>query len=515
MAGKTINMSKLKQIIRLRSDGIALQTIAKAVDISRNTVKKYIRLIEVRGLQSAQLLQMPDNELEALLADPEPGDEQRLATLSTLFPYMEKELQRTGVTRWILWGEYKQKYADGFSYSRFCDHFKQYKFSSNGSLRFEYIPGEKVFVDFAGKKLAIVDASSGEITEAEVYVSILGYSQLTYVEAVLSQRKEDLVAATENSFYFFNGVPRALIPDNLKSAVTKADKYEAEINSTFLDFANHYGTTVLPARSYKPQDKAHVERAVNIVYSRIFAPLRNKVFYSLKSLNEAIRELLIAHNDKHFQQRPISRRQLFEQEEKHLLGSLPAQRYEIKQSKEVTVMKNGYIQLWEDKHYYSVPYRFIGRKVKVIFSKSQVSVFYNRERIAYHPRSTKQFAHSTIHEHMASTHQFVSDWNPDKFTGWAASIAPVVKDYITRVLEASTYPEQAYRSCVGILSYEKKVGRQRFINAVERATYYGAFNYTMIKKILQSGLDQVAFGDETASHPLPAHDNIRGPQAYQ
>lgn len=314
-------------------------------------------------------------------------------------------------------------------------------------------------------------------------------------------------------FIFFGGVPQVLIPDNLKSAVTKADKYEAQINSSFLDFANHYGTSVMPTRSYKPQDKAHVERAVNIAYSRIFAPLRNRIFYTLKSLNEAIGELLTVHNDRHFQKRPVSRRQLFEQEEKNLLGSLPADRYEIKHTKEATVMKNGYIQLC--KHYYSVPYRFIGRKVKVIYSLSQVAVFYNRERIAYHRYSTKQFSHSTISEHLASTHQFVSDWNPDKFISWAASISPEVKEYITRILQAATYPEQAYRSCVGILSFEKKVGRTRFINAVDRATYYGAFNYTMIKKILQCGLDKVAFGDDTVANPLPQHDNIRGPQAYQ
>lgn len=516
MAGKTINMSKLKQIIRLRSEGVALQAIAKAISISRNTVKKYLRLVEVKSLQTDYLLQMPDNELEALFADPDPGDEQRLTVLSALFPYMEAELKRTGVTRWILWGEYKQKHPDGFSYSRFCDHYKQYKISRSGTLHFEYTPGDKLFIDFTGKKLPVIDPFTGELTEAEVFVAILGYSQLTYVQAVASQRKDDFIAAAQNALHFFGGVPRVLIPDNLKSAVTKADKYEAEINSTFLDFANHYGTTVLPARSYKPRDKAHVERAVNIAYSRIFAPLRNQVFYSLKSLNEAISGLLSAHNDKNFQQRPVSRRQLFEQEEKQLLGLLPAEGYEIKQSKEVTVMKNGYIQLREDKHYYSVPYRFIGRKVKVIYSHSQVAVFYNRERIAYHRRSSKQFGHSTIHEHMASSHQFVSDWNPDKFTGWAASIAPVVKDYISTILEAALYPEQAYRSCVGILSYEKKVGRERFINAVQRATYYGAFNYTMIKKILQSGLDQVAFGDEEASSTvLPAHDNIRGSQAYQ
>jgi len=373
MAGKTISMSKFKQIIRLREDGVALQTIAKAVSISRNTVKKYLRLIEVRGLSSEQLLGMEDHELEGLLADPDPGDAQRLSVLTSFLPSMEKELQRTGVTRWILWGEYKQKHPDGFSYSRFCDHFKQYRVSRSGSLRFEYKPGDKLFIDFTGKKLSVIDPISAEVTDVEVYVAILGYSQLTYVQAVASQRKEDFISATENALHFFGGVPQVLIPDNLKSAVTKADKYEARVNSTFLDFANHYGTTVLPTRSYKPQDKAHVERAVRMTYSRIFAPLRNQVFYSLKSLNEAINDQLTAHNNKHFQNRPISRSELFEHEEKKLLGLLPADRFQIKEVKEVTVMKNGYVQL--NKHYYSVPYRFIGRKVKLIYSSLEVSVF--------------------------------------------------------------------------------------------------------------------------------------------
>ncbi|MGZ3852546.1 MAG: IS21 family transposase, partial [Flavisolibacter sp.] len=262
-------MSKLKQIIRLRSDGVPLQTIAKAVDTSRNTIKKYLRLIEVKGLDTAHLLQMEDHQIEALLADPDPQDEQRLAVLSAMFPYMEKELQRTGVTRWVLWGEYKALYPDGFSYSRFCDHFKQYRLSQGGSPRFSHKPGEKLFIDYAGSTIPIVDPNSGEVTQAEVYVAILGYSQLTYVEAVASQQSEVFIGGTENSFLFFGGVPRVLIPDNLKSAVHKADKYEPQVNGRFLDFANHYGTTVLPARSRKPRDKAPVEKAVDIAYSRI------------------------------------------------------------------------------------------------------------------------------------------------------------------------------------------------------------------------------------------------------
>jgi len=312
MAGQTITMSQLKQIIRLRDNGTSLVTIARAIKISRNTVKKYLRLIEAKGFNHQELLKMDDEALEALLQDPDPQDESRLQNLYDLFPHFEKELSRTGVTRWVLWGEYRIKHPDGYSYSQFCDHFKKWKKSTSGTLHIEQEPGDKLFIDFTGKKLFITDYLTGEITEVEVFVSVLGFSQLTYVEAVASQRKEDLLYVTERALHYFGGVPRALVPDNLKSAVYKADKYEAAINSSFLDFANHYGTAVLPARSCKPRDKALVEKAINIVYSRIFAPIRDEVFYSLASLNKRIMELLEEYNRQSFQQQPCSRRQLFE-----------------------------------------------------------------------------------------------------------------------------------------------------------------------------------------------------------
>lgn len=516
MAGQTINMAHLKQIIRLRSNGVALQTIAKSVNISRNTIKKYLRLIEVKQLRIDDLLQLDDMALEALLQDPDLRDEARLQTLLGLFPNFENELKRTGVTRWVLWGEYKLRHPGGFSYSQFCNHFKKFKAGKAGTLHMEHVPADKMFIDFTGKKLPIVDPQTGEINEAEVFVATLGYSQLTYVQAVFSQKKEDLIGAVENALHYFGGVPRVLVPDNLKAAVHKANKYEAEINATFLDFANHYGTAVLPARSYKPRDKSLVEKSVSIVYSRIFAPLRNEVFYSLLSLNTAIKSLLEVYGHQAFQQRPESRRQIFESEEKHLLGLLPPDRYEISSSAQVMVMQNGHVQIRTDRHYYSVPFRFIGRKVKITYSASHVHVFYNNERIAYHRRNTIRYKYTTVKDHLSSTHRFVSDWNPDKFISWAGAIAPVVKDYILQILDKTDYPEQAYRSCVGILSFEKQYSRERLIKAAERATHFGAFNYSIIKRILETGLDQIAAADDISIQmTLPLHENIRGPQDYK
>jgi transposase len=516
MAGKTIIMSILKQVLLLRKGDVTLQGIANAVKISRNTVKKYLRLIEAKQLSIDELLQMEDTALEAFVHEPDPQEKERYESLAAMFPHFGRELGRTGVNRWLLWGEYKQRYPDGYNYSRFCDHFRQWKQSQSGTMHIEHEPGDKVFIDYTGKKLSIVDPISGQPRPVEVFVATLGFSQYTYVEGHDSQQKNNLIQGTGNAFFYFGGVTKAVVPDNLKSAVTKADKYEAQINSDFLDFANHYGTQVLPARSNKPRDKALVEKSVDIVYTRVFAPLRNQIFYSLASLNKAIRELLDKHNNQPFQLRPESRRELFEEQEKHLLKPLPPEGFELKNYKNVTVMKTGYVQIFEDKHYYSVPYRFIGRKVKLIYTATQVSVFYNQERIAYHPRAIKKYGYTTTREHLSSTHQFVSEWNPEKFTSWAGAIAPVVRQYITRVLDSSTYPEQAYRSCVGILSYEKKVGRERFIKAVERASFYGAYNYTIIRKILQNGLEQLLPVEETgAQQSLPVHDNIRGPESYQ
>jgi transposase len=516
MAGKTIIMSKLKQVVRLRANGVALQAIAKAVALSRNTVKKYLRLIEIKGLNSDSLLQMEDEALEALLIDSGQCEQRRLESLVAMFPYFDKELKRVGVTRLVLWGEYRQLYPDGYSYSQVCDHYKTWKISRSGTLHFEHLPADKLFIDFTGKKLPIIDPKTGEVVDVEVFVAILGYSQLTYVEAVATQRKEDFIKATENALLFFGGVPRVIIPDNLKSAVHKANKYEPELNQSFLDFANHYGTSVLPARGYKPRDKALVEKAVNIAYSRIFAPLRNNVFHTLHALNLAIRDRLLLHNQQAFQKDPQSRLQRFESEEKHLLTALAQERYEIKRFKLATVMNNGHVQIFEDRHSYSVPYRFIGQKVKIIFSSNTVSVYHNHERIAYHKRGLKKHGYTTLKEHLSSEHQFVSEWCPEKFTNWAQSIETSVKHYISKVLDTTTYPEQAYRSCVGILTLEKKVGKERLLKAINRATFFGVFNYTIIKKILDAGLEQIDPAEDIASSvPLPNHRNIRGAGSYQ
>lgn len=513
MAGKLTNMSKVKQIIRLKENGVGLRTISRSLGISRNTVKKYLQQIETKGYLFKDLLAKDNEALEQLFSSPDQSSQERYEDLGKMFPYIEKELIRTGVNRWILWAEYKEKHPDGYSYPHFCAILRDWKGTKGATMHFEHAPADKMFIDFAGKKLHWIDRQTGEINDVEVYLAILGYSQLTYVQAVPSQKKADYIGATENALHYFGGVPQVLIPDNLKSAVHKADKYEADLNTDFADFANHYHTSVLPTRSYKPRDKSLVENAVRIAYSRIYAPLRNQVFYSLEELNSAIADQLEIHNNQSFQKQEQSRRIKFEAAEKDKLQPLPQDRYELKNFKFIQVMKNCHIHLGEDKHYYSVPYRYIGKKVKMVYTASQVSVYYNKERIAFHKRDSRRFAYTTIKDHLPSAHQFVSEWNPDKFLRWAAAIDPKVKEYISMILYNKTYPEQAYRSCVGILSQEKKVGRQRLIAAIERAASYGAYNYKIVDRILKGGLDRLQQEEQQIS--LPFHENIRGADSYQ
>lgn len=519
MAGKQISMSKIKQVIRMRVQGVSLQKISQVLRSSRNTVRKYLQIIEVKGYKFEDLLALEDSELEALFSSPSEENVQRYSDLESFFPYMKSELKRVGVTRWLLWGEYKDKYPSGYSYSQYCDYYRQWQEAQGAVMHFEHEPGDKLYIDYAGKKLEIVDRQTGEIVEVEVFVCLLGYSQLTYVEAVYSQKKEDFIASCQNGLRYFGGVPRVLVPDNLRSAVTKASRYEAELNETFLDFANHYQTTVMPTRSYKPRDKSLVENAVNIAYKRIYAPLRNRIFHTIEDLNKEIWKLLEEHNNHPFQkeknhQIPYTRRKKFEESEKVHLQALPVEKYEIKYYKKVTVMKNCHVYLSEDKHYYSVPYQYIGKKVKLIYTQKQFLVFWNTEQIACHRRNNKKYAYSTIKNHLPSTHQFVASWNPDKFINWAARIDESVKAYIIEIIDSKIYPEQAYRSCVGILSMEKKVGTERLINAVKRAIRFNSYSYKTIENILKNNLDTVP-EETTIQTQLPFHENLRGAKAYK
>jgi transposase len=515
MANTPISMSKIRQLLRLHTQGYSKLQIAEQTGIARNTLKKYLVAYKACGFSYEELNQLSDKELEELFIKPhEKPLNKKLQTLFALFPQMEKELKRKGVTRILLWEEYKRNYPDGAGRSQFNHYFSLWKAQVNPVMHIEHKAGDKLYIDFAGDKLTIVDKQSGEIQAVEIFVAILGASQLTYVEAVPSQSKEDLITACENALHYCGGVPLAIVPDNLKSAVTKSSKYEAEINETFADFAQHYSTAVLPARAYRPRDKALVENAVRLMYTRIYTKVRSHIYFTIEELNTAILVALEAHNNKLLTGRNYSRREQFEEIERATLNQLPQLRYELKKHLFVTVMKNGHVSLNADKHYYSVPYRFIGKKIKLMYSRTTVQIFYHYQCIATHERIKSPYNYTTDKNHLASTHRFVSDWTPERFLAWAEGIHEDVKLYILKILGRKQHPEQAYKSCVGILSFGKKVGNDRLIKACQRALDYGVYNYKIIQTILEKGLDKNV-EDDTEQLAMPLHENIRGENYYQ
>jgi transposase len=515
MANNPIGMNKLRHILRLHTQGRSKLLISQQTGVARNTLKKYLKEFIASGLSFAEIGELEDKDLEDLfIKQEEKPVNQKLLTLFNLFPAMDKELKRKGVTRILLWQKYKVTHPNGIGRSQFNRYFALWKAQVNPTMHMEHKAGDKLYVDFAGEKLSIVDKQTGEIQQVEVFVAILGASQLTYVEAVMSQQKEDFIGACESALYYYGGVPAAIVPDNLKSAVIKSSKYEPVLNEAFADFAEHYSTTILPARAYRPRDKALVENAVRIIYTRIYAKLRDTIYFTLEELNVAILLALKEHNNLLLTGRNYSRMQQFDEIERGALAPLPPLRYELKKQIFVTVMKNGHVSLNADKHYYSVPYRYIGKKIKLMYSRHTVDIFYHYERIAQHKRIKSPYNYTTNKEHLASAHRFVSDWTPERFLQWASSIHEDVHLYILKILDRKQHPEQAYKSCVGILSFAKKVGDERLIKACQRALGYEMYNYKIIQRILEKGLDKQT-DEEKEQLEMPLHDNIRGGEYYQ
>ena len=503
-------MSKIRQALRLYTQGKSKMFINEHTGLSRNTVKKYINLFIESKQSFEEVNKLTDKDLDDLFGNnPKLEPSEKLKQLIECFPAISKELKRKGVTLEIVWKGYYQTHEEGYRFTQFCKHYSDWKKQVNPVMHMEHKVGDKMFVDYAGDKQPVVDIETGEVRDMEVFVAILGASQLTYVEATESQKKEDFISACENAMRYFGGVPLAIVPDNLKSAVTKSDRYEPTVNETFADFAEHYGTTIIPARAYRPKDKSLVEGMVKIIYTRIYAAISNEKFFSLTQLNEAIWAALEDLNNGFLKGRDYSRRQQFDELEKPVLQSLPALRYEFKKQQVATVLKDGHVCLGVDKHYYSVPYKHIGKKVKIIFTKERVEIYLDYSLIADHDRMKGKYAYTTVSEHMASKHRYVAEWSPAKFISWAENIGPDVKLLIEQILMKKQHPEQSYKSCIGVLKLAPKVGNERMNNACKRALEYGIYNYKIVQTILEKNLDKSS-PDNPNNDDIPPHDNIRG-----
>jgi transposase len=486
--------------------------------IRRSTLKNIIDKFNKSKLTFNEINELTDKDLEDLFSEINKTEtDEKLKVLTAMFPQIDRELQRKGVTRNLLFKEYKKKYPDGVGRSSFSTYYQLWKAMSVPSMRKEHKAGDKMYVDFAGEKMILIDKPTNTEKKVEIFVAILGASQLTYVEAVISQRKEDFIPACENALHFYGGVPAAIVPDNLKSAVTKSHRYEPTINETFADFSEHYNTTILPARARKPKDKALVESAIRIIYTRVYAVLRDEKFYGIDDLNKAIGLATEEHNNQILTGKDYSRRQQFEGVEKQTLLPLPLLRYELKRQIITTVAKNGHVCLSQDKHYYSVPYQLIGKKVKVMYTRYNVEIFYEYERIARHLRLRQNpYEYTTDKEHLHPNHQFVMSIGPERFLVEAEEIHKDIKRYILKIIEDTTHhTEYKNRICQGIISLARKVGNERLTNACQRALEYGIYNYRIIKKILDNRLEKGEIEKNDIQLNMPQHDNIRGSEYYK
>ncbi len=516
MAGKPKRMSLIKQLLRMHLNGNGYKTIARTLSISKNTVKRYVAKVNEGRVPIKNLLALEDPELEAMFFSGNPAyRDLRYIALKPQLDYYNKELKKTGVTRGVLWEEYKTAHPiNHYCYSQFCVILRQHRIAAKPSMILEHHPGDKLYIDFAGKPLSYINRDTGEEISVQVFVACLPYSDYGFAMAVPSQKTDDFIHALQSCLKDMGGVPQTLVPDNLKAAIVKASRYEPTINTVLEDFANHYETTVTPARVRKPQDKALVENHVKLIYSRVYAKLRNEQFFDLASLNKAIKEKMQAHNQTRMQRKKYSRVEKFLADEKHTLQPLPEKDFEVKYYKSLKVAHNNHIYLGSDKHHYSVPYTYIGKQTRVIYTRSIVRVYGDDgQSIAVHPRSFKKSGYTTTKEHLCSHHQYYKQRSPTYYIQRGYNHSETLYQYINAIFKQDKYPEQLYRTCEGILKLAKQTDNEEFTKALEISMEHTNYSYTFLKRILENKMTQAT--DQVPDTPLPEHQNIRGASSYK
>lgn len=511
---KELSMRKVREILRLAlTQRRGHREISRSCSVSPTTVGNYVNEIKDSGLTYSQIEEMDDHRLRELMRG---SSKTKTATNSRPLPDWEqvhKELSRKGVTLQLLWREYKQVHPDGYQSSQFCDLYRNWRGALDASLRQTYKGGEKMFVDYAGQTMPVRDRLVGEIREAEIFVAALGASNYTYAEATWDQGLANWINSHIRTFEFYHGVPAITIPDNIRSGVSKASRYEPDLNPTYHEMAVYYGTAIIPTRVRKPQDKAKVETAVQVVERWILAPLRNRTFFSLQELNLAIAELLEQLNNHPFQKLPGSRRSWFEELDRPALLPLPTSRYVLAQWKKARVNIDYHVEL--QRHYYSVPYKLIHKDVDIRFTNATVEIFHKGNRVASHKRDDSPGRHTTVKEHMPKGHQEYLEWTPSRIIKWAGNIGEATARVVETIITSREHPQQGYRASLGIIRLEKKYSRERLEAACRRAIAFGAYSYKSVCSILEKKLDQLPLPDGQFSETaIIEHHNIRGKKYY-
>lgn len=498
-------LSAYSEILRLHVAGLSGRQIAASLGISRTAVSNTLKRAEATAITWPLPEEMDEPTLqERLYPAPQYSSVKRSTPAWNL---VHKDLKRKGVTLALLWEEYKAIHPGGYQYSRFCELYRAWRLKLDVTMRQDHKAGEKLFVDYAGQTMDVIDPETGEARPVQIFVATLGASNYTYVEATWTQSIEDWTGSHRRAFEFLGGVPEIVVPDNLKSGVTKAHLYEPDLNPTYQDLAAHYGVAIIPARVRKPRDKAKVESAVQVAERWILAKLRDQRFFSLYELNAAIAEQLTAYNERPFQKLEGSRRSVFLEVDQPALSPLPANRYVFARWKKARVHMDYHVDV--EGHYYSVPYKHVREQIDVRITELTVECFFKGKRIASHARSLRRGRHTTTREHMPSNHRHYADWTPERLATWAAKTGPNTRMLIEQVIASRERPQHGYRACLGILRLGEAHGADRLEAAAVRALAAGALSYQSMASILKKGLDSKTLGTDTFKEPTQ-HANLRG-----
>jgi len=506
-------MRKIRDVLRLRhSTDLSLEAIARALNISKGVVAKYLKLATDAGLGWPLPDDLDDGVLERRLYS-QPSA-RASAFVEPDYALVHQELKRKGVTLTLLWEEYRSAVGvAAFQYTAFCTRYKAWVGKLKRSMRQTHRAGEKLFADYAGPTMPVIDAATGEVRFASIFVAVLGASSYTFACATPGQTQADWLTGLERALRFIGGVPELIVPDNPRALVTVANRYEPELNRATIEFAEHFGTVILPARPRKPQDKAKVEVGVQVVERWIMTRLRHRQFFSVAELDAAIAALLPDLNNRPFKKLPDCRRDAFEQLDAPYLRALPATRFVMAEWKRAGVNIDYHVEY--DGHYYSVPHALVRQDVELRITRSTIEVLAKGRRVASHPRSYRKGHFSTVADHMPAAHRAHADWSPGRLINWASSVGPATGELVKRLLMEKQHPEQGYRSCLGLMRLARTAGHDRMEAACTRALAIGAHRYRSVASILEKGLDrQPVTGPAQAELPLPSHANVRGPGYY-
>jgi transposase len=510
MPAERLSMRKIRELLRLRfGSRLPQRAIAESLGLSQGAISTYLSRARAAGVVWPVPEELDDAQLEALLFPPPPGmpaDQRPMPD----WAWVHRERRRPHVTLALLWEEYRAGAPDGFGYSWFCDLYRGWAGRLKPTMRQVHLAGEKLFVDFAGRTAEVIDGLSGEIIPVQILVAVMGASSFTYAEAVRSQKLPDWIAAHVRALAYFGGAARQTVSDNLKAGIIKACFHEPMVNRTYADMAQHYGTAIVPARPYKPRDKAKVEVGVQVVGRWILARLRHRRFFSLAELNAAIRALLDDLNNRLMRGWGVSRRALYEQLDRSALIPLPPIPYEYAEWKRCRVGLDYHIEI--AKHYYSVPHQLLRQEVEARITVAAIEIFHRGKRVASHQRSLRPHRPSTIADHMPSAHRRYRDWTHERIRREAASVGPDTAVLVDLILRSRPHPEQGFRSCIGILGLVKRFGAKRVDAACARALVLGTRSYSSVAAILKNHREHAPAA--TVEAPVLIHENIRGPGYY-